>query len=170
MQYINQLLVWYLSVAQNIQRQIVEYGLQVMLDFQDCQLLSRKQKLDYCSTNISMCINNMQFKKKDEKQLHIEQWIKKVEQLQACCWNNKSYHSSHDSPTTEESYEHFSGEMVGRPLVLTNKLTTTYQSYYLLLLSKTPSFIAVQAHKQNIHHICPTFKFSTRLKIATGPH
>jgi hypothetical protein len=40
----------------------------------------------------------------------------------------------------------------------------------LLLLSKTPSFIAVQAHKQNIHHICPTFKFSTRLKIATGPH
>lgn len=36
MQWINQLLVWYLSIAQNIQRHIVEYGLQVMLDFQDC--------------------------------------------------------------------------------------------------------------------------------------
>jgi hypothetical protein len=37
-------------------------------------------------------------------------------------------------------------------------------------LAKTPSFITVQAHKQNIHHICPTLKFSTRLKIATIPH
>ncbi len=68
-------------------------------------------------------------------------------------------------PTTEESYEHFSGEIVGRPLVLTNKLTTAYQSYYLLLLSKTPSFITVQAAKQNIHHICPTFRSQILYKI-----